>query len=144
MLTHYWQTAGYNAMDYLLGNRTTSVHRDVPHVKYACGEPSDPCVDDALKPDIAWMAMLSYTPYLKRSPAAPFLSSYYPDGVGMSAVDTSKRILSCWMFYLMLMWWRSFPLSCVSYFCVACPGFKPGLQKFSWCDMLCLSILTVQ
>lgn len=59
-------------------------------MKYSCSEPNDRSVDIALNPDSNWMTLLKYVPYLKNSPAAPFLTGYYPDGVGMSAVDTGE------------------------------------------------------
>ena len=57
-------------------------------IKYSCSEANDACVDAALDPSFNWMVVLSYIPLIKNSPAAPFLTGYYPDGVGMSAVDT--------------------------------------------------------
>jgi len=48
--------------------------------------------------------MLNYIPFLKNSPAAPFLTGYYPDGVGMSAVDTSMHCL----FHAWLFWYKLF------------------------------------
>ena len=59
-----------------------------PHIKYSCSKPNEKCVEAALDPNSNWMTMLHYVPFLKNSPAAPFLTGYYPDGVGMSAVDT--------------------------------------------------------
>ncbi|XP_078481098.1 lysine-specific histone demethylase 2 [Ciona intestinalis] len=65
--------------------------RRVPHIKYSCSQPNEQRVENVLNPDLPWMNMLGCTPYLKHSPAAPFLTGYYPDGVGMSAVDTTNR-----------------------------------------------------
>ena len=51
---------------------------------------TDPCsldedyrVQQTLSPE--WLETLLFPPLLKNSPAAPFLSSYFPDGVGLSA-----------------------------------------------------------
>ncbi|CAK8697040.1 unnamed protein product [Clavelina lepadiformis] len=63
--------------------------RRTPHVKYSCLEPHDLSVETVLNSSYHWMEMLSYTPFIKHSPAGPFLTGYYPDGVGMSAVDTT-------------------------------------------------------
>ncbi|XP_077975414.1 lysine-specific histone demethylase 2-like [Styela clava] len=61
-----------------------------PHVKYTCYQKHDTQVETVLDPSIPWMSSLNYTPFLKYSPAAPYLTSYYPDGVGMSAVDIDE------------------------------------------------------
>ncbi|XP_071804678.1 lysine-specific histone demethylase 2-like [Asterias amurensis] len=54
------------------------------------GVATDPCsldedyrVQQTLSPE--WLETLLFPPLLKNSPAAPFLSSYFPDGVGLSA-----------------------------------------------------------
>ncbi|XP_077989973.1 lysine-specific histone demethylase 2-like [Glandiceps talaboti] len=49
----------------------------------SCSMPEDKIVQQVLNhPD--WLSTLVYLPLVKKSPAAPFLSNYYPDGVGMS------------------------------------------------------------
>nr|CAB3258325.1 lysine-specific histone demethylase 1B-like [Phallusia mammillata] len=65
-------------------------NKRAPHIKYSCSEPNDPSVIAAVDPTVPWMSLLNYSPFLKNSPAAPFLTGYYPDGVGMSAVDTAN------------------------------------------------------
>nr|XP_054755577.1 lysine-specific histone demethylase 2-like [Lytechinus pictus] len=54
------------------------------------GTPSDHCsvlqdhrVEQTF--DLEWLSLLVIPPLLKNSPAAPFLTSYFPDGVGLSA-----------------------------------------------------------
>ncbi|XP_070534432.1 lysine-specific histone demethylase 2-like [Ptychodera flava] len=48
-----------------------------------CSVQEDPRVDDVINyPD--WLGSMTYTPLVKKSPAACFLGNYYPDGVGMS------------------------------------------------------------
>jgi len=42
-------------------------------------------VQQALSP--GWLAGGVPSPYLRHSPAAPFLVNYFPDGVGMSASE---------------------------------------------------------
>ncbi|XP_052085769.1 lysine-specific histone demethylase 2-like [Mytilus californianus] len=51
----------------------------------ACDSPEDYRVE--YTKDYNWMTQLIAPPYLKNSPAFPFLSSYFPDCVGMSATD---------------------------------------------------------
>lgn len=53
--------------------------------KDACDTPEDYRV--AFTTELGWLSSLVATPYLKNSAAFPFLSSYFPDGVGMSATD---------------------------------------------------------
>ncbi|KTF81248.1 hypothetical protein cypCar_00046649, partial [Cyprinus carpio] len=48
----------------------------------ACAQPED--VRVAGVTDSWWLSMLILPPLFKDSPASPFLSSYYPDCVGMS------------------------------------------------------------
>ncbi|XP_030830284.1 lysine-specific histone demethylase 1B [Strongylocentrotus purpuratus] len=54
------------------------------------GTPSDHCTvlqDHRVEQtfDLEWLSLLVMPPLLKTSPAAPFLTSYFPDGVGLSA-----------------------------------------------------------
>lgn len=51
----------------------------------ACDAPEDYRLEYIT--DHSWISTLVSPPYLKNSPAFPFLSSYFPDGVGMSATD---------------------------------------------------------
>lgn len=48
----------------------------------SCEWPQDPRVNQVLQE--TWLQLLMTPPLLKRSPAARFLSSYFPDGVGLS------------------------------------------------------------
>ncbi|XP_022088783.1 lysine-specific histone demethylase 1B-like [Acanthaster planci] len=49
----------------------------------SCDEDEDIRVKQTLQPE--WLETLLFPPLLKNSPAAPFLASYFPDGVGLSA-----------------------------------------------------------
>ncbi|CAH1773154.1 unnamed protein product [Owenia fusiformis] len=50
-----------------------------------CAKPMDKRAEEVL--DENWITSLILPPYLKFSPSTPFLASYYPDCVGLSAVD---------------------------------------------------------
>ncbi|OWF38535.1 lysine-specific histone demethylase 1B-like isoform X1 [Mizuhopecten yessoensis] len=52
----------------------------------ACSYPEDQRVD--LTRDSPWVSLLRCLSYMKSSPAWPFLTSYIPNGVGMSPLDT--------------------------------------------------------
>ncbi|XP_072175827.1 lysine-specific histone demethylase 2-like [Diadema setosum] len=48
--------------------------------------------------DLEWLSLLVMPPLLKFSPAAPFLTSYFPDGVGLSAsCPVASRKDGTWM-----------------------------------------------
>ncbi|XP_013400926.1 lysine-specific histone demethylase 1B [Lingula anatina] len=58
----------------------------------ACDVLEDKRVSEVFEP--GWISTLWNPPYLVNSPAAPFLTEYYPDGVGMSASSTQNKSMN--------------------------------------------------
>lgn len=79
-------------MNNTLDEQALGPDRRMPHVKYTCHQITDPSVEAVFASSTTWMASLNYSPFLKYSPAASLLTSYYPDGVGMSAVDIDESL----------------------------------------------------
>ncbi|XP_078584819.1 lysine-specific histone demethylase 2-like [Branchiostoma floridae x Branchiostoma japonicum] len=63
---------------YVCGMTATGIKSE----KDLCSTPEDSRVE--LTREYHWLETLILPPLLKRSPAAPFLTEYYPDGVGLS------------------------------------------------------------
>lgn len=80
-----------NMVNTLGGEGDDTQPQRTPHIKYSCNQSNDKSVDIVLQESQSWMSNLNYAPFLKFSLAAPFLTSYYPDGVGMSAVDINNK-----------------------------------------------------
>ncbi|PIK55285.1 putative lysine-specific histone demethylase 1B [Apostichopus japonicus] len=55
----------------------------------SCEWPQDPRVNQVF--DDTWLQLLMTPPLLKRSPAAQFLSAYFPDGVGLSPTSQNPE-----------------------------------------------------
>ncbi|CAG5125319.1 unnamed protein product, partial [Candidula unifasciata] len=69
----------------------TSLQSSVKKEKQdACTIPEDERVHYVRSP--LWLIQNKYPPFLKKSPAAPFLSSYYPDGVGLSPTEEPEEL----------------------------------------------------
>ncbi|BFZ11164.1 hypothetical protein BsWGS_14203 [Bradybaena similaris] len=70
---------------------TTSLQSSVKTERQdACVIPEDERVHYVRSP--LWLIQNRFPPFLKKSPAAPFLHSYYPDGVGLSPTEEHEEL----------------------------------------------------